>query len=320
MIRRSPSEYYLKYLIVHPDAYDDDDLLENICPELGLDALGHWYLDKLHQACEPPVPFHPHDSMHFVSQKFLRREKLHDAFQPSEGMKQARAILNRPRVRELIEVMMLSGAPDTAVEDALVFKFGFEIAPKCVKLYRHYFWNLELLDTTETRAILQMRFENVLDSKEPGVKAQYSSLSKNLYTDPRVSAARLPGSPLTALVAQIQMGVMPKGVNLAEVVEATRLMASMRTLESVAIGGPKGAEMASKFSATAESMHRMMETVIKPEEQLREDLAKIAMKSDPSRVPLLSELSGGQHTTDLQPEPESDEDDPELVVRKSGKG
>src|SRR3972149_1720488 len=115
MIRRSPGEFYLKYLVIHPDGYSNDYIMKNLGLKLGLDCLGEWYLNQLRASCIPPTPFYPFDQLHFNSQKFLRREQIHRVFQPDDSMVQASALLDRARLRELVEVMVLSGAPDEAV-------------------------------------------------------------------------------------------------------------------------------------------------------------------------------------------------------------
>lgn len=307
MIRRSPGEFYLRYLVVHPDRYSNEYIMKSLGQRLGLDTLGEWYLNQLRASCIPPVPFYPFDPLHFNSQKFLRKEQIHRAFQPDEAMIQALILLDRAKLRELVEVMVLSGAPDEAVVYALDRRRHHRCSLEAIKVYRHYFWNTELLDTTEIRALLNMRFEGVLDSRDPHLKVQFSALNKVKHSDPRMAAARLPASPLTSIVAQMQMGIMPRSINLAEVVEATRTTAAIRALEATMTGGPTGSEMARNFSATAETMSRMMETLVRPEDQLRADLANIALKTDASEIPLLTSLSGGHHTVDLQPEPKAED-------------
>jgi hypothetical protein len=49
----------------------------------------------------------------------------------------------------------------------------------------------------------------------------------------------------------------------------------------------------------------VLETIVKPDENMREQLSAIAMKTEEKQVPFLGELSKGRHTVDMQPQPQS---------------
>jgi hypothetical protein len=302
MIRRSPSEYYIKYLVVHPDGYDNDRI-RSICTRLDIEILGNWYLDQLRSTVRPPSPFFPQDPSHWPSQKFIQRECLRSIFAPNESMLKAQQILEKPRLRELVEVMVLSGAPSEAISRALAVRARYICDEHAITLYRHYFWDIDLLDSNEMRAFLKLRLDAVAGSNDPEIKAQYTHLTKSRYTDPRVVAARLPTSPLSALLSQVQMGVLPKGVHLQDVLESVRFMASLRALEASTVGGPQGAGDGQGYMVTADIANRLLETIVKPEDQLRKDLMNISLKLSGKTVPVIAELTGGRHTVDLQPEP-----------------
>lgn len=304
MIRRSPSEYYIKYLVVHPDGYDNERI-RSICSKLDIEILGAWYLDQLRAEARPPTPFLPQDPGHQPSQKFIQRECLRSIFAPDESMLKAQQILEKPRLRELVEVMTLSGAPSEAIAKALAMRIRYRCDPSTITLYRHYFWDIDLLDSYEMRAFLALRLERVAGNADPEVKAQYFHLHKMRFTDPRVVAARLPTSPLSALMAQVQMGVMPKGLQLQDVLESVRFMSSLRALEASTLGGPQGAGDGQGYMVTADIANRLLETIVKPEDQLRKDLMNISLKLSGRTVPAVAELTGGRHTIDLQPEPKS---------------
>lgn len=307
MIRRSPSEYYLKYLLVHPDDYGNS-YIRDVAIEHGLDFLGDWYLDRLRVMLDPPFPFFPENRSHVPSRRFIRDEKIEQVFLDKDDMPTALKILERPRLREVVEVMMLSQAPMKAIVYGLKVRHKFECTELALKLYRHYFWNLDLVDTTETRAIVHRRFENVVNDQRSEIRGQYGVLHRLRSADPRVAASRLPSSPLTALMAQVQMGVAPGKISLAEVLESGRLMASLRALEAAATGGPVGAAMVLQYATGAKMLAELLDAAVKPEDQLRDELQAFRLKSSQEQVPLLTNLTKGHHTVDLQPEPEPEQE------------
>lgn len=307
MIRRSPAENYYKYLVTHPDLYDNA-YIKQVANALSLDFLGDWYLQYLRDQVVPPTPFYPENLRHKASQRFLVKEMLSKVYNPCDDMRAALRILQRPRIREVVETMVLSGAPDDSIVMALDVRMRFHVTAFAVQLFRHYFWDVSLLDSTEMRALLDLRHHGLLGDKDPTVAAQYAALRHARYRDPRVVAARLPVSPLAAMLAQVEAGVMPKNVDLAKIVEQTRLVASLRAWDSVMQGGPTGAQTAMGYSTVADIMNRIHETVVKPEEQLRADLQKISLATTPNKIPTLQQLTDGNHTTNVHPDPK-----PEVV-------
>jgi len=317
MIRRSPSEYYIKFLLAHPDQYDEAHV-KRICELHNLEYLGEWYLQQLRSQLQLPKPFHPTDQLHLTSQRFIRKEMIQRAFLPNDAMKIALSILEKATTRELVEVMILSGAPHQAIVFGLNARLHFVATVEAIDLYRHYFWDVDLLDTTELRAFLEMRLERVMAHDDPKMRAQYSHLWRQRHNDPRIVASKLPVSPLAAMMAQIQLGVMPRDLNVSDVLTSIRLMASLRALEATMTGGPAGSQMASNFMMTADIANRLYDTILKPEDQLRGELNKIALRTTAMKTPLLGALSGGNHTTQLQPAPEPETEEEKEDVKSAG--
>ncbi len=306
MIQRSPAERYFKYLIAHPSCYDNR-YIEGVAKTLSLDYLGESYLQAVRGRIRPPVPFLPEDRQHRASQRFLTKELLDKAFNPDADMTLALKILQTPRLRELVETMVISGAPDAAITMALKARYHKRYTESSVRYFKHYFWDISHLDTTQVRTLLELRFNGALRNATGPEAAQYAVANKLRHTDPRVVASRMPVSPLTALLAQMQLGILPKDVDLAKVVETTRMAATLRTMEATLQGGPAGVQMAQGFAIVADVMTRLMDSVVRPDEQLRKDLQKITVATTPGKLPLLAKLSGGHHTVSLQPEPKTEE-------------
>jgi hypothetical protein len=305
MIKHSPAENYLKYLLSHPGCYDDL-YIKDVARELGLDVLGDWYLQWLRQRVKPPTPFYPEEN-HKASNAFMQREQLTYAFLPDTAMNQAMRILQRPRARETLETMVLSGAGDEPTALAIVRRHKMLCLPLAVARYRHYFWNIELLDSTQMRALLDFRNSDVLEHPDKAIKNQFASLNRMRHADPRVIAARLPQSPVTGLIAQMSAGVMPKRMDVVSVLDTAWSQCVVRVAQHTGNGSPNDALMAAQYANTAEAITRLKATLGNPEEQLRNDLNRISVATTPHQVPTIRQLSDGKHTTNLQPEPKEEE-------------
>jgi len=307
MIKHSPAENYFKYLIAHPACYDDP-YIKDVAREMGLDILGDWYLQWLRMRVRPPTPFYPEEN-HKASISFMLREKLTYAFLPDEAMNQAMRILQRPRARETLETMVLSGAGDEPAALAISRKHKIPCGSLAVVRYRHYFWNVELLDSTQMRALLDFRNADVLEHPNKEVKNQFASLNRMRHADPRVIAARLPQSPVTNLIAQMSAGVMPKRMDISAVLDTAWTQCVARIAQHTGNGSPNDALMASQYANTAEAISRMKAALGNPEEKLRDDLNRISVATTAHVVPTIHQLSDGRHTASLQPDPKEEEKD-----------
>ena len=130
-----------------------------------------------------------------------------------------------------------------------------------------------------------------------------------MYSDPRLVAARAPTSQWSAAIAQMAIGVLPKKIDVAKLAADVKAISLLRTYEAVSAGGMSGAQMGQGFSAIVESMQRVEKEVRDPENELREGLRRVALSSAKTEVPSLKQLTAGQHTTNLHPEPTPEEDD-----------
>lgn len=305
MIKHSPAENYLKYLLAHPGCYDDL-YIRDVARELGLDILGDWYMQWLRQRVKPPSPFYP-EANHRPSVLFMQREQLTSAFVPDDAMNQAMRILSRPRPRETLETMVLSGADNESITLAMTRRHKLRATELTIARYRHYFWNVEMLDSTQMRALLDMRNTELLESPSKDVKNQFASLNRMRHSDPRSIAARLPQSPVTSLIAQMSAGVMPKRMDINAVLDVALVQTIARVAQYSSVGSPIDATMQQMYATTVETIQRIKETIGNPEEKLRDDLNRISVATTPHKVPTIHQLSDGKHTTALQPEPKEED-------------
>lgn len=300
MIRRSPAEIYIKYLVLHPKKYSNAQIRE-ILQFVQLDYLGDWYVNRLRQKVEPPDPFYPQDKAHKPSYRFLLSNELSWLFHPDEHAKRAFRILEKPRVKEFVESMIATNAPHVAISLALTRQYRFECTSKVIDRYRNFFWNVDLLDSTELRAILQLRVDQLADHANPEVKGQHAAVKNAFWKDPRRTAAGLPFSPLSALISQMQMGMAPSKLDLAKVLTQTQNMVAVRTYEAASNNGKGDSGKAFDYAVVLEKLTNTLEQIVKPDANLRDQLAAIAMRTDDVQIPSIHTLSLGQHTTEVTP-------------------
>lgn len=306
MIRRSPCEYYTKFLILQSVKYTDPQVKELLL-DAQLDYISGTYMKKLREQCQPPEPFFPNNRSHRRSRNFLVSEGVEDLFDNTPDVKTAKLILKTPRAKELVEAMTLTHAPERAIALALSRQRQAVFTENSIKAYQRYFWNIELVDSTEMRALLMHRANTAELSSDPEVQALAKPFRSASYTDPRRVAAQMSHSPLGARLAQMRMGFMPNTDELAKIVEQARLTMLARALEVATTGGLNDAHQALEYSLAAEKMGNVLEQIVRPDEELRTQLSAIALKTNaPNKAPSLKQLSGGSHTTDLLPGAKTD--------------
>lgn len=301
MIRRSPCEAYTKFLILQPQKYSDAQIKELLQDEQ-LDYISGLYMKKLREQCRPPLPFFPTDKSHRQSRSFLISEGVEDLFDNTAPVKAARAILKTPRAKELVEAMTLTRVPVRAIAIALSRQRNAFLDESAVLAYQRYFWNIELLDSTEMRALLFQRARAPELHQDAEVQSHAKSFKSASYTDPRRVAAQMAHSPIGARLAQMRMGFMPSTDELAKLVEQVRLTALARALEMATYGGPDDSKRTLDYALTAEKMGNILEQIVRPDEELRNQLSAIALRTNaPNKAPSINQLSGGNHTIDLLP-------------------
>src|ERR1700735_2810928 len=155
---RSPAEFYIKHLCVHPNKYTTVDIKERLIDE-GLDYISTDYIDRIRAKLTPPDPFRPEDQSHAPSFNFLIEHRINRSFMRDRPMKMALALVDTPRAKEFAEAMTLIQVPPSAIASFVTRHRGVYITPEALELYTHYFWNINLLTTTQMRQLLLLRVD-----------------------------------------------------------------------------------------------------------------------------------------------------------------
>lgn len=305
MVIRSPCEQYLKFLLCHPDGYSPADIRAMVRMQQ-LDFIGMPYLERLKRDMVIPRPFRPDGAYHTVSMRFMRREGITLLFKPDAHMVTATSILSQPRAKELAESMIISRA-DPSWTCAALKKNGHYATPESIKLYAQYYFNINLVDATDLRTLLELRSAPDGDTRDPDETRIGTTKYKVSRGDQRRISANM-GSPEDALLmSMIRLGHLPTGVDAGRLVAATRIISIIQAKESTDRGMPT---MGKDYALIAKMMTEIMEQTGDPSKSVTEGIADIKLITDGNKTPHIGELMG-EHTLDMQPlgDVEGDEDE-----------
>jgi hypothetical protein len=166
-VPRSPSEFYIRFLISAQEETDADDLnaneIQQTLESLGLDGLSPSYIREVCKAMghrpDPYLPDNPHDRS---TREYLRQHKIFDMWHPTRAVREAQLILMDPFLREKLEPMLLSSISHSAVARKLRRYTSIALTSEGVTAYSHYFWNRKLLSQPQWMDYLQgMTYRNV---------------------------------------------------------------------------------------------------------------------------------------------------------------
>lgn len=143
---RHPAEYWLKYMLMFSDLSNAQ--ISETAEMYGMVSPTADYLNALRGTLMEtrPTPFR----MDFApSRNWVRRQRILSMARGDEHAANAREILGNTKCRRVLETLLLA---NMGVEEASNFVLeitGVSVHKKTVDMYRHYFWNRDLLSTKE---------------------------------------------------------------------------------------------------------------------------------------------------------------------------
>lgn len=289
MVRRSPCERYLKYLIVHPDGYSNDEIRQ-LAQLQQLDYLGAPYLDRLRSSVTPPLPFYPEDRTHTRSQGFLNSEGLWAIFHPDADMKAAQQALEKPRVKEGLESMLLSMASVEYISAVARHRLNVTMSVRAVQLYKVYFFDVDLVDSTELKALMDSRVQINAEEDPDAKRLSISMLAAN-KTDPRKEATKIASPQMAALMNSLRMGFLPSNIDMSKLAAAARYASTIQAYNASLHGYAANAR---DFALVAKAMSEILDSVGDASVDLQSDLTQMLLETDAAEVPQLADLSGSE--------------------------
>lgn len=289
MIRRSPCELFLKYLLIDGN---DNPTISQQCLLNQLDVVGDWYLEDLRAKIKYPTPFYKRDPRHQPTTKFLLAEGVYYFYYPDADMKQAIAAVSKPRVKEFLETALLTGAPNRSTAKRCNELYGVQYSPRVIELYKKHFFDFDLVDSTELTALLFERSNRLERHPNTEIAAQKFSYQKAYYNDARVLAAQMPRTPAAAVLAQIRMGILPTNIDEEKLLETAKITALARLVEIHLTGG-RDLERVGEVTRSIEKIDELLKNKGTNDTRLREQLKAVMVKGDTKPVPTLAQLTEG---------------------------
>jgi hypothetical protein len=291
MIRRSPAEYYIKYLMLLPEKLSDDDVTRTL-RLLHLDYPGRLYLKRLRLTLKPPIPFYPTQESDLESYKFLQEHRVHRLFFRDKHVNIALLILQQPRAKEIVESALIASETRGQIIQRLRL-FGFHVTEQSIKYYAHFFLNLKLVDPTELRALLQVRVDDMaLDTDDKEALVRHKAMKQAMYLDPRYLAANSVHPPTTLVRLQLRYGLIPSRVDYTVLAEAARTSAIAAAVEYSQRAGPKDGANARDFATVAATMDALLRERGDGDAVLRKSL--LTLETDDTPMKSVHQLTAGK--------------------------
>jgi len=274
MFVRSPSEFYLKYLVTHPDGLTTAAVRAHMHSRRlypGPDG----YIDALRTRLFPPKPFFPSRPKHKPSSDFLIEEGIYGLWHQNEHTKMAMSLLEQALPQEAAHAMLSVGSPPESTALLLDKRFGLPFSTQAVERYKKYFWNTDLVSRAELGQIC---------AALAGTPQKF---------DPVLNAARLPATPMSAVVVQIRLGFIPEKLNQYEALKKCTEACTYRMYEALMTGGKEGAEIFRNLSWGQKFTFDAMSTMAAPENDLKKMISSIELVTKATKPPTIDEVTGG---------------------------
>jgi hypothetical protein len=301
VIRRSPAEKYLLYLLSVPDVARTVEDLRDHFLELQLLWLGSAYVDRLKGRMELPQPFYPYERQHRESVRWLLSTGLFDFYHPTDAVEEAKTILSNPRAKEFAEALFITRVPLINIRDGLAKRLNVRISIGGLEKYQYYFFNTDLVDSTEMRALLLYQHDIAKKHPDVEVAAQGKLLERAGYGDGRRLATNMPHSPYTSMIAQMRMGVYPYKLDFAAMLEAIQNAAAIKALEIVqsSTGGMQAALDATSYLNMAVKAAEAAKEIVDPTQALKDQFNAVRLRTAKKDLVVIQQLSNGNHTADI---------------------
>jgi len=306
MVRRSPSERYIRFLLVCSNQYTNEQIKE-LMTQLDLLFVSLEYISRLREECQAGFPLQLRDvERHRPTREFLLKLEILDMFILDERSKKTldytHQILAHPRQKELVEAMLNNNAsPEHIALYIRMSKGIFRDLPKeSVERYESLFWDKSLVDSREMVELCEMRHLQLPSGLTAAEREQFIKIgNRNKYRDPRYISSTLPQNRITALVSQIQMGFPAEMEDMKEVYAGLHQGALAAAYVTLGKGMPMmGAEVHSLIGA-AKMAKEMSETMQEEATSLSKKLQAIQIKHSTEPIRTLKLVTGGNHSTDL---------------------
>ena len=141
-----PSYYYIKYLIVGLPNNNDKEITA-VLNSFGMAKPTPEIIDRARaEVGDIPSSLELWNQKHVKTRKWLKAQKIHSMVFDTDGLFSTieEKVFKRPRDREAIEKMIISGMKDGEISFRLR-SISIHIPDDAIYMYRHYFWNNDIM-------------------------------------------------------------------------------------------------------------------------------------------------------------------------------
>lgn len=175
-----PSAYYIKCLIC--EGLSNAEIQEELAYKR-ISPIRDAELARIRRELDPRLDAeailesNSHDTL-----SWLRDKNIYSYFRERKQLHRAEALLSVPRVREILESMLLTPMTNMEALKHVRDVAGFEATSvRDIKLYRHYFWNSDLLMRSEmVKHLADNKKEMYLEALNGGRAAVLSRMGMGL--------------------------------------------------------------------------------------------------------------------------------------------
>jgi hypothetical protein len=99
-------------------------------------------------------------------------------------------------------------------------------------------------------------------------------------------------------MSTLRMGILPSNVDICKLAAAARSAALVGAVECTMAKKPDAAR---DYTLAAKMLTEILDQIGNVDEELQAGLSKLILATDDRPIPHIKQLSGGEHTVDLQP-------------------
>jgi len=144
MAERSPSEFFIKFLISQQE--HETNAILRLLENYGLDGLTGRYIDQLRVTMDPfPDPWEPTKTGDTETRRYLKKHGIANLWYPHASVKEAYKILTTPQLRANVQQLLLSPLRVEEVTTRLNKHHSISLTVAGLEAFGHYFWNKSLL-------------------------------------------------------------------------------------------------------------------------------------------------------------------------------
>ena len=151
-MERHPNEYWLKYLLCICELSNRD--VSSMCSMYGMPTPSTGYLSDLASTLNQTKPSR-FDIDRPDCARWVRRQRFMSLAKEDRDAVAARSALQDSKVRRALECLLLANTDIELIPEYILELCGQQMTRKSVDLFRHYFWNRELLNTGQWMSYLE---------------------------------------------------------------------------------------------------------------------------------------------------------------------